>query len=433
MKTPAKQDPRIRKKLAIDGGPPVRTRPFSAETPGALWYDTREVAAVAEVVKRRSPFRYYGPDVVGAVDRFEKRFAKSMRRRFAIALNSGTSALTAAMAAMGVGPGQEVIVPGFMWISTVTAAVRLGAIPVLCEIDDSFTMDPRDLENKITPKTAVIVPVHMKGVPCHMADIMRVARKAKVRVLEDTAQATGGTFNGRPLGSWGDVGIYSLQLNKNITTGEGGMLVTDSKRLYTRAFAFHDLGFPREGGIASAARSGDIVWGNGSRMTEMQGAIGAVQLGKLRSIVAHMRRMKHRIARGIFDLPGLRLATVNDDKGDTGPSLITIHDTPAAARAFVAAVAAEGIPVNPIWKSGLHVYSNMTNLVRKRSISPEGYPWTHPANRYAKKFSYAKGALPRTDDLIGRSIACPVVSDLTDAGARDIIVAWRKVVLALTH
>lgn len=431
MAAPVRNDPRITKKLAVNGGPPVRTRPFSGETPGALWYDGQETAAVAEVVKRRSPFRYYGPDVVGAVDRFEKRFAAFMRRKYAIALNSGTSSLMAAMAAMAVGPGQEVIVPGFMWVSTVTAAVRLGAVPVLCEIDDSFTMDPRDLENKITPRTSLVVPVHMKGVPCDMARIMRVARKARVRVLEDTAQATGGKFNGRPLGAWGDVGIYSLQLNKNMTTGEGGMLVTDSRRLYSRAFAFHDLGYPREHGIASAKASAEIIWGNGSRMTEMQGALGIVQLGKLRSLVAHMRKMKYYVIRGIAGLPGLRPAKVNDEKGDSGPSLITIHDTPAAARTFTHAVRAEGVPVNPIWEAGLHVYSNMANLVRKLSISPDGFPWTHPANKYAKNTSYAKGALPRTDHLIGRSIACPIVSDLTLAAARDIIVAYRKVALAL--
>jgi len=264
-----------------------------------------------------------------------------------------------------------------------------------------------------------------------MPKIMRIARKAKVRVLEDTAQATGGKFKGRPLGSWGDIGIFSLQLNKNMTTGEGGMLVTDSPKLYQRAFAFHDLGFPREGGIASAARSTGVIWGNGSRMTEMQGAIGAVQLRKLPRIVAHMRKMKHRVIRGIRDLPGLRPAPIHDEHGDTGPWLITTHDTVRAARSFAGTVKSEGIPVNPVWESGLHVYSNMTNLVGKRSISPDGYPWTHPANRFAKKRSYAKGALPRTDDLVCRSIACPIPSDLTDAGARDIIVAFRKVALAL--
>jgi len=141
--------------------------------------------------------------------------------------------------------------------------------------------------------------------------------------------------------------------------------------------------------------------------------------------------MKHRVIRGIRDLPGLRPAPIHDEHGDTGPWLITTHDTVRAARSFAGTVKSEGIPVNPVWESGLHVYSNMTNLVGKRSISPDGYPWTHPANRFAKKRSYAKGALPRTDDLVCRSIACPIPSDLTDAGARDIIVAFRKVALAL--
>ena len=423
----AKEDRRVRGKLAIEGGRRAVRGRLPADWPGGLWYDREEVRAVAEVVRRRSPFRYYGPDVVGAVDKFEKRFARFMGRRRALAVNSGTSALLAGLAAMGVGPGQEVIVPGYMWISTVTAVVRLGAIPVLAEVDDSFTMDVRDLARKITKRTTVVIPVHMRGAPSDMTGIMRVARKAKVRVLEDCAQATGGRFRGKALGSFGDIGIYSLQLNKNMTTGEGGMLVTDDEDLYARAFAFHDLGFPREGGRLAEGKRDLIVWGNGSRMTEMQGALGVVQLGKLRGIVRAMHKAKHAIRRGIEDLEGIRVRRILDEAGDTGTTVITVHESGEAARFFAEALAAEGVLCSRVAGEGKHLYSEMTNLVEKRSISADGYPWTHPANKQSKRYDYGQGALPVTDDLFERSVVAYLSSRLTERNVGDIIVAYRKV------
>ncbi|MFH0964221.1 MAG: DegT/DnrJ/EryC1/StrS family aminotransferase [Planctomycetota bacterium] len=428
-----RKDPRITRKLAVDGGPPVRKRPMPADWPGGLWYDREEVAAVTNVVRRRSPFRFYGPDVAGAVDAFEKGFARFVGCRYALAVNSGTGALMAALAAFGVGPGQEVIVPGYMWIATAGSVVRLGAIPVLAEVDDSFTMDPEDLARKITPRTTVVIPVHMRGAPSDMASILRVAREARgrgIRVLEDCAQASGGKFRGRPLGSWGDMGIYSFQLNKNMTTGEGGMLVAHDASLYERAWSFHDLGFPREGGRLSE-KGGAILWGNGSRMTEMQGALGLVQLRKLPRIVAAMRRAKYRIRKGIADLPGVRLRRIHDEKGDTGPALITIHSSSDAAGRFAKALAAEGIHSMRVANEGKHLYREMTNLVKKLSISPDGFPWTHPANAAGRAYSYARGALPQTDALFDASVVTFLSSKLTEADVADTIVAYRKVALAL--
>ena len=148
------------------------------------------------------------------------------------------------MTALGIGPGCEVILPAFFWVSTAGAVVGANAIPVLCEINESFCMDPEDLARKITPRTKLIVPVHMAGVPCDMKAIMAVANKHGIPVLEDCAQANGGSFDGQKVGTFGAAGIFSLQWNKNATAGEGGLLVTNDAALYERLNAAHDLGVP---------------------------------------------------------------------------------------------------------------------------------------------------------------------------------------------
>ena len=212
------------------------------EFPGAYWLDEQEERAVLDVLQKGSLFRYYGLGEPNFVDALEAAARGFYGVKYALAVNSGTGALIAAMGAMGIGPGCEVILPAFMWVATVGAVVRSNAIPVLCEVDDSLSMDPADLEKKITPRTKLIVPIHMAGAPVDIEAVMAVARKRGIAVLEDCAQCNGGSFGGRKVGSFADMAIFSLQLNKNMTCGEGGLLVTDDEKLYRRASCAHDLG-----------------------------------------------------------------------------------------------------------------------------------------------------------------------------------------------
>ena len=170
------------------------------EFPGAYWIDEQEEQAVLDVLRKGSPFRYYGLGEPKYVNAYEDEARAYYGVRHALAVNSGTGALACAMAALGVGPGDEVILPAFMWVATVGAVVRANAIPVLCEVDDSLTMDPADLERKITPRTKLIIPIHMAGAPCDMDTVMDVANRHGIPVLEDVAQCNGGTFRGRKLG-----------------------------------------------------------------------------------------------------------------------------------------------------------------------------------------------------------------------------------------
>ena len=156
--------------------------------------DEQEDRAIQDVMHNGSMFRYYGLGMPKYVDAYEEAARRHYGSKYALAVNSGTGALMAAMSALEIGPGCEVILPAFLWVATVAAVIHQNAIPVLCEVDDSLCMDPADLERKITPRTKLIVPIHMVGTPCDLEAIMTVANRHGIPVLEDCAQCNGGTF-----------------------------------------------------------------------------------------------------------------------------------------------------------------------------------------------------------------------------------------------
>jgi dTDP-4-amino-4,6-dideoxygalactose transaminase len=164
-----------------------------------------------------------------------------MRTKYALAVTSGTAALHIAMAALEVGPGDEVILPAWTWYSCYNTIIQAGALPVFAEIDESFNLDPVDIEHRITPQTKVIMAVHLQGNPADMDPILEIARRRRLKVLEDASQSVGASYKGRPLGSMGDIGIFSLQQSKTITAGEGGAVVTSDDHLFERACRFHDV------------------------------------------------------------------------------------------------------------------------------------------------------------------------------------------------
>jgi len=422
-------------RLAIDGGTPIRSTPLPWELPGAYYIDEEEKRLVNQVIDARSPFRFYGLDAQGMVDRLESEWCSAFGHKHALGVNSGSAALHIALAAFGVGPGDEVLVPGYMWVSCMSAIVRTGAIPRLVDIDGSFCMDPVDLERKIGPRSKAVLIVNMSGVMGRNDRIAEICRKHKLRLLEDCAQAIGASLKGRSAGSYGDIGIYSFQLNKNMTSGEGGLLVTEDEDLYKRCVALHDLGYARTAeGRLDPSDERYQYWGIGSRMSELSGAMALAQMRKVRTITAKMREAKWKIREAIKDIPGIGLREVDDPAGDTGPVLITVYPTAEACQRFVDAIRAEGVrgPEGSLtcitmreW--GMHWYFNIPSLVKKRSNAKEGFPWTHPANAFAADYSYAKGALPVCDAMSERAALLTVASVLSDADIDDIIAAFRKV------
>src|SRR5947207_1817448 len=243
---------------------PVRDVPLHANYFGPLYYDDKERQQLIDVVETGRPFRWYGPGSQPPVKvlTFEKELAQWTHAPYALAVTSGTAALQTAIAALGIGPGDEVILPAWTWHSCFNAIVLAGALPVFAEIDESFNIDPADIERHITKQTKLIIAVHLQGNPADLDRILPVARKHGIKVLEDCAQSVGASYKGKPLGSMGDIGIYSLQLNKTITAGEGGAVVTSDPLLFERAARFHDLG---------ALRSGHQQWVGEQRTTPFVG------------------------------------------------------------------------------------------------------------------------------------------------------------------
>jgi 8-amino-3,8-dideoxy-alpha-D-manno-octulosonate transaminase len=244
--------------------------------PGFEVFGREEKKEIADVLETGILFRYgFDKERKGTykVAEFERQFADMCGASYSLAVSSGSAALRVAMAALGVSPGDEVITQGFTFIATWEAIIESGATPVFTEVDDTLCMEPADLERKITERTKAIIPVHMIGAQANIKDIMVIANKHSIPVIEDTAQASGGKLDGRYLGTFGKLGIFSFDPVKTITTGEGGMIITNDKSLYLNCSAFHDHGHKH---IPDVERGLDNrrFMGFNFRMMELQGAIG---------------------------------------------------------------------------------------------------------------------------------------------------------------
>jgi dTDP-4-amino-4,6-dideoxygalactose transaminase len=421
-------------KLAIDGGKPVRTEPLPWELPGAHWFGQEEIDLVTKVLQAKSPFRFYGPDKLGYTEQFEEAWRARHGRRHALGVNSGTAALHICLSAFGVGPGDEVIVPGYMWVSCISAIVRTGAIPRLADIDDTWCMDPNHLESLINERTKAVLVVNMSGAPGHIKDIAEICRKHKIYLLEDCAQASGSTLHGAPVGSFGDASIFSFQLNKNLSAGEGGAILTDNEKIFKRCVALHDLGYPRVDGRLDTTDPQCALWGVGSRMSELTAAVLLAQNKKLDQITGAMRTAKWQIRERLSGIKGLEFRNILDPKGDSGPFLISLFESAEKATRFMAALKAEGIsgPKDSLVclamkDFGLHWYYNVLSLTARTSNSADGFPWSHPANSFAQDISYARGTLPRCDDYSQRAGLLTVASCLSQQDIDDIVTAYKKV------
>ena len=326
-------------KLAVNSGEPVFNKKLPPPFPGALMIDENEINQVLEVLKNKSLFRYYGPNLLNKVKKFEEKFSEFIGTSYTLAVSSGTASLFISLKAMGLGEGDKVLVPGYTWISTPLTVVECGAKPVICDIDDSLEIDPASIEEKLSnDDIKAIIPVHMRGAPCRMDKIMKLAHEYQVKVLEDVAQSCGGEFEGKKLGSFGHMGAFSFQLNKIITSGEGGAVTTSNGELYRNAVAFHD--------VAAFYRDPKNIPprpGLNFRMDEVRAAILLSQLEKINNIIGKMRKAKEVIKRFAED-SGLTLRKLNDPNGDTGAAIIFIFENVNKAKKFSHALSAEGVP-----------------------------------------------------------------------------------------
>jgi dTDP-4-amino-4,6-dideoxygalactose transaminase len=377
--------------------------------PGSYLIGQEEIDEVLEVLRSGLLNRYStyslgleegwpddDPRFKAKVYQLEQSFAQLCDTGFAVAVNSGTTALWVALMGLGIGPGDEVIVPGYTFIASMSSVAYARATPVLAEIDETLNLDPADVESRITPRTKAIMAVHMLGNPARMKELAEIADRHDLILLEDCAQALGARYHGHPVGSMGAAGTFSFNNFKTLTAGDGGMIVTKDESLYKRFFALHDQGHsPLRRGIEVGARP---FLGLDFRMIEVQAAILIAQLRKLESIVSRLHTMKDAFKSRIADLPGIGFRELTDDAGETATLLTVLFQTPQ-----LAADVSTKLSSKVIAASGWHVYSNMENLLDQRMVNPVGCPFACPSFPNSG-LEYRRGMLPRTDDLLGRAM-----------------------------
>lgn len=353
--------------------------------PGAYCFGKEETEAVMEVMKGGYLFRYgseHDPNFLHKVLTLEEEFAQYCGANYALATSSGTSSLLVSLLAMGLKPGDEVIVPAYTFIASYTSCIFAGIIPVLSEIDESLSLDPDALESRITPRTKAIMPVHMLGNSCNMDRIMEIARKHNLKVLEDCCQAAGASYKGKKVGVIGDMGAFSLNIFKTINSGDGGLVITNDKNLYETAFGVHDQGHkPNRFGVEVGARN---VLGLNFRINEITAAVGLAQLNKLDKIVTTLREKRCKFKNLISEAKGFKFRKLNDPEGDCATLCTVIFDTKEQAAKVSKALGSKTID-----QSGWHVYANMEHILEH--LKKVGQPNT-------------KGSYPITDDILSRAM-----------------------------
>ena len=373
--------------------------------PGGMEVGAEELEALRRVIESKNVFRYYGVgDGPNEVASFEREFAEVMGSKHALLVNAGSSALICALIGAGIGQGDEVVVPAYTWNATPNAVLAARATPVLAEVDESLTLDPDDVERRITPRTRAILPVHMRGAPAAMDALSKIAAKHELVLVEDVCQAAGASFQGRRLGTFGDAGAFSLQFNKIITTGEGGVLITDRDDLYDLALDVHDCANSVRRGVGLPRFAGYNF-----RASELAGAMARVQLTRLGGLLERMRANHARLIAQVAGLPGLTLRRGNDENGDAGIALVAFAEDARRARDAVDALQAEGVLAMQIYSPDvpdLHVYPYWAPVLAALDEAPD---------------------CPRTLDLLERSIHVDISPLCDEQDLDEIAFAFEKV------
>ena len=377
--------------------------------PGYEIIGEEEKQEVLEVLSRKVLFRYEFDQQrqgIYKVEAFEKAFAEYCGVGQALAVSSGTAALKVALAALGVAPGDEVITQGFTFVATWESILDAGAIPVFAEIDDTLCMDPGDLEKKISPRTKAIIPVHMCGAQARIEEIIKVADAHGIPLIEDTAQSCGGRLHGKGLGTFGKMGTFSFDSVKTLTTGEGGMVITDDHDLYIRASEYHDHGHDHNPNVGRGLEKRRFI-GMNYRMMELQGALGLAQLGKLDKIILpRQRENKNRIKEALSQIKGITFRHIPDPEGDTATFLIFFLPSAEKAKAFSQVMSDEGAGAVYWYENTWHYYEEWEHLLEAKSVLRYAYPFKTESGQ--DRCFYSRDALPHSAALMSRALCIPI-------------------------
>ncbi len=445
-------DEREQQKLALQGGlkavtsiegkgkPKIGVEEFMAVA-RRFGFSEKTLGGIREVVEAQDlgggPFlaNYYSDLEETCVQAFERTAREVFGAKYAIGVSSGTGALHAAFVAAGVGPGTEIICPAIGFFATADAVVMAKGVPVFCDVDESLHMDPASIEALITPRTVAIAPTHVMGGVCEMGAIMEVARRHDLKVIEDCAQSCGASCNGRPVGTFGDLGCFSISAYKIVGGGEGGLLLTDDERLWERAQnTVESGGLWRPDRFGPPRYEGELFCGTNYRMSEMEAAVDAVQLRKVGDVVERFRGVRDAVAGALKTYREITPQKLNDPEGDVGYVLRFYPETLELTEKIAEALRAEGINASsrgrtdrPDW----HQYSFMFPITLKAAPTEVRCPFECPVYREAGgQVDYARGDCPMADDLFDRVVTVSLNQWYTPGDCASIAAGINKVLSA---
>jgi perosamine synthetase len=398
-------------RLAVDGGAPVRTTPFPRRTP----YSEREVELVSEAIRSQNLF---GPSGT-FVPRFLDRFAQLYGAKHAAASTSGTAAIHVAVGTINPEPGDEIITAPITDLGTIVPILYQNAIPIFADVDHTYNMDPADVEAKITPRTKAIIAVHLFGNPCDMDALLAIARRHGVALIEDCSQAHLTAYKGQLCGTFGDIGAFSLQQSKHLTTGDGGVTITNDDALWERMRFFVDKGWARrEWGPRTY-----VFLAPNYRMTELQGAVGVAQAEKVQAVVDRRHHLGDLISTLIRGQEGITAAPVTPGGRHTY-WLYPMRVDAVPAAEFARALTAEGVPAGAGYIQQ-PIYMCAEALANKVTFGTSHVPFI-PAFT-DRTIEYGPGLCPRTEEALAHMVTIGINENFSDEDVHDIARAIRKV------
>ncbi|MDX9973226.1 MAG: DegT/DnrJ/EryC1/StrS family aminotransferase [FCB group bacterium] len=403
-------------KLAIHGGDKVRPEPIQSAGPR---FDEQELKELKEALDQQTLFYWYGTKV----KEFRRQFAALYGVKYCHMVTSGTAALHVATCTLGIGPGDEVITSPITDQGTIVAILAQGGVPVFADVDPhTYNITAESIAKVITRKTRAFIVVHLAGNPAHMGPILELAESHEIKVIEDCAQSYLAWYKGRPVGTMGDMGCFSLNDFKHISVGDGGMVITNDDALSARAALALDKGYHRDG---SGRRPGFLAMNY--RPSELHGAVALAQLRKLPRIVAQRNMLGDRLTEKLAGIPGLHPHKVLEHckssywfyMGRMEPEMLGVSRDD-----FVAAVAAEGIPITPGY-IGRMVYEYPL-LTEHHAYEHGDFPWD---GTYGRKLEYGPDMCPVAEEVEATAWRLPITEFMCEQDIDDIATALRKVVL----
>jgi perosamine synthetase len=399
-------------KLARDGGQPYRTLPFPKRTP----FGEEEIALATEAIRSQNLFGLSGPKVAA----LEQEFAALYGVKHAIASTSGTSAVHVAVGTVNPNPGDEIITAPITDGGTIVPIIYQGCIPIFADVDATYNMDPADVERKITGRTAAILAVHLFGNACNLEALVDVARRHKIPLIEDCSQAHATQYKGRYLGTWGDIAAFSMQQSKHMTTGDGGMTITNRDDWADRMALFRDKGWTRK---QNWGRRTYAFLAPNYRPTELTGAVGLAQVKKVRSVVEKRMELGHYLSALIGDIDGIKPAPVTEGSEHSyWLYALRIDAWPAAD--FAAALSAEGVSAGAGY-IGEPIFLCMAALTDKKTFGNSTYPFD--GSHGGRAIEYTKGMCPRTEEALQHMVTLSINENYSKQDIEDMAGAIRKV------